>query len=93
MRYGVEIVILVLNSLLKVNECMRMYPKVSRLSHNEIYAYNNKHSLRSNTKGYGSKSHSTDSQNSNTTAPSGRDLYHLQFSVHAASPETLDTPL
>jgi hypothetical protein len=24
---------------------------------NEIYAYNNKHSLRSNTKGYGSKTH------------------------------------
>jgi hypothetical protein len=24
---------------------------------NEIYAYNNKHSLRSNTKGYGDKPH------------------------------------
>jgi hypothetical protein len=24
---------------------------------NEIYAYNNKHSLRSNTKGYGGKTH------------------------------------
>jgi hypothetical protein len=30
----------------------------------------------------------TDSQNSNTTAPSGRELYHLQFSLQAASPET-----
>jgi hypothetical protein len=28
---------------------------------NEIYAYNNKHSLRSNTKGYGVKTHYTDS--------------------------------
>jgi hypothetical protein len=26
-------------------------------SHNEIYAYNNKRSLRSNTKGYGGKTH------------------------------------
>jgi hypothetical protein len=31
---------------------------------------NNKHSLRSNTKGYGSKTHYSDSQNSDTTAPS-----------------------
>jgi hypothetical protein len=36
--------------------------------------------LRSNTKGYGSK-------NSDTTAPSGRELYHLQFSMQVASPE------
>jgi hypothetical protein len=54
----------------------------------EIYAYNNKHSLRSNTKGYGGKTHCTDSQNSDTTASSGRELYHLQFSLQAASPET-----
>jgi hypothetical protein len=52
---------------------------------NEIYAYNNKHSLRSNTKGYGDE---TDSQNSNTGAPRGRDLYHLQSSLQATSPET-----
>jgi hypothetical protein len=32
-----------------------VYPKVSGLSNNEIYAYNNKHSMRSNTKGYGGK--------------------------------------
>jgi hypothetical protein len=25
---------------------------------------------------------------SDTTAPSGRELYHLQFSIQAASPET-----
>jgi hypothetical protein len=30
----------------------------------------------------------TDSQNSDTTAPSGRELYHLQFSLQEASPET-----
>jgi hypothetical protein len=65
-----------------------MYPKVSGLSHNEIYAYNNKHSLRSNTKGYGGKPHQTDSQNSDTTTPSGRQLYRLQFSLQKASPET-----
>jgi hypothetical protein len=28
------------------------------------------------------------SQNSDTTAPSGTELYHLQFSLQAASPET-----
>jgi hypothetical protein len=35
----------------------RVYPKVSGLSHNEIYAYNNKHSLRWNMKVYGGKTH------------------------------------
>jgi len=44
--------------------------------------------LRSNTKGYGGKTHYTDSQNSDTTARSGRELYDLQFSLQAASPET-----
>jgi hypothetical protein len=53
-----------------------------------MYAYNTKHSLRSNTKSYGGKTHETDSQNSDTTAPSGRELYHLQFSLQAASLET-----
>jgi hypothetical protein len=48
-----------------------------------MYAYNNKHSLRSN-----GKTHQTDSQNSDTTAPSGRELCHLQFLLQAASPET-----
>jgi hypothetical protein len=54
----------------------------------EIYGYNNKHSLRNNTKGYGGKSHYTDSQNSATTASRDRELYHFQFSLQAASPET-----
>jgi hypothetical protein len=54
----------------------------------DIEVNNNKPSLRSNTKGSGSKTHLTDSQNSDTTSPSGRELYHLQFSLQAASPET-----
>jgi hypothetical protein len=44
--------------------------------------------LRSNTEDYGGKNHWTDSQNSDTTAHNGRELYHLQFSLQAASPET-----
>jgi hypothetical protein len=44
--------------------------------------------LRSNTEGYGGKTHYTGSQNSDTTAPSGRELYHFQFSLQATSPET-----
>jgi hypothetical protein len=38
------------------------------------------------TKGYGDKIHQTDSQNSETTAPS--ELFNLQFSLQAASTET-----
>jgi hypothetical protein len=48
---------------------------------------NNKHWLRSITKGYGGKTHYTDSQNSDTTASSHRELYHLQFSLQEVSPE------
>jgi len=44
--------------------------------------------LRSNTKGYGGKTHYTESQHSDATASVGRELYHLQFSLQAASPET-----
>jgi hypothetical protein len=40
----------------------------------KIYAYSNKLSLRSNTKGYGGKTHQSESQNSDITAPSGREL-------------------
>jgi hypothetical protein len=32
--------------------------------------------------------HQADSQNSDTTAPCGRELYHLQFSLQQVSPET-----
>jgi hypothetical protein len=38
--------------------------------------------------GYSGKTHYTDSQNSDTTAPSARELYHLLFSFQTASPET-----
>jgi len=55
---------------------------------NEIYAYLRNYSLRSNTKGYGGKTHYIDSQNNDIIALSGRELYHLQFSLQAASPET-----
>jgi len=44
--------------------------------------------MRNNPKGYGSKTHYTDSQNSDPTASSGRELYHQQFSLQAASTET-----
>jgi len=44
--------------------------------------------LRSNTNGHGGKTYYTDSQNSDTTAPSGSELHHLQFSLQATSPET-----
>jgi hypothetical protein len=40
--------------------------------HNEIYTHLWYYWLKSNTKGYGSKTHKADSQNSDTTAPSGR---------------------
>jgi hypothetical protein len=62
--------------------CIQKFPD---WVHNEI---NNKHTAGSNTKGYGGKTHHTASQNSDTTASSGRELYHLQFSRQAASPET-----
>jgi hypothetical protein len=55
-----------------------MYEGVSKSFRTEmITKNNNKYSLRSNTKGYVGKTHQTESQNSDTTAPSGRDLYHL----------------
>jgi hypothetical protein len=68
-----------------VRGCIQKFPD---WVDDEIYAYNNKYSLRSNTKGYGGKTFLTDSLNSDTSAPSGSKLYHLQFSLLAASPET-----
>jgi len=44
--------------------------------------------LRSKAKGYGGKTHYTDPQNSDTTGSGGRELYHTQFSLQAASPGT-----
>jgi hypothetical protein len=52
-----------------------------------MYAYNNKHSLRSNTKGYDGKTHYNDSQNSDTTVPGATEQYHLEVSLQAASLE------
>jgi hypothetical protein len=51
------------------------------MSDNEINNNNNKYSLRSNANSYGGKIHQTDSQNMDTTAPNGTELYHLQFSL------------
>jgi hypothetical protein len=67
-----------------IRRCIQKFPD---WIHNEINN-NNKYSLRSNTKGYGGETHKTDSQNFDTAASSGRKLYHLQFSLQAASPET-----
>jgi len=53
-----------------------------------ITKYKHKHSLRSNKKGYSGKTHQTDSQNRGRTAPIGKELYHSQFLLQAASPET-----
>jgi len=44
--------------------------------------------LGSNTKGYGVKTHYIDSQNTDITPSSGRELYYLYFSLQEASPET-----
>jgi len=67
-----------------------VYPKVSGLSHNEINnnSDNNKHLFRSNTKSNEGKTHHTDSQNSDIPGCSGREVYHLQSSLQAVSPET-----
>jgi hypothetical protein len=55
---------------------------------NEICAYLWYSSLRSNMEGYSGKTHYTGSQSSDTTASNGREIYHLQFSLQASSPET-----
>jgi hypothetical protein len=64
-----------------VRDCIQKFPD---WVDNEIN--NNKHSLRSKTKGYGGDTHQTVSD---TTAPTGRELYHLQSSLQVASPETI----
>jgi hypothetical protein len=77
-------------AFVSLRACIKKFPhRVDNEIHNHNNNNNNnKHSLRSNTKGYGGKPRYTDSQNSDTTAPSGTELYHLQFSLQAASPET-----
>jgi hypothetical protein len=71
------------DNLINIQGCIQKFPD---WVDNEIN--NNKHSLRNNKKDYDGKTHYTDSQNSDITAPSGTELYHLQFSLQAASPET-----
>jgi hypothetical protein len=68
----------------KNESCTGVYPNVSEIKNKN----DNKHSVRSNAKGYCGKTHYTGSKNSNTTASSGRELYHLQFWLQVASPET-----
>jgi hypothetical protein len=69
-----------------VRGCTQKFPD---WVYNEIYIYLRYYSSRSNTNGCGDETtHYTDSQNSDTTASSGRELYLLQFSLQAASPET-----
>jgi hypothetical protein len=68
-----------------VGLCIKKFPDSVD---NEMYAYLRYYSLRSNIKGYREKIYENDSQNSDTTASSGRELYHFLFSLQAASPET-----
>jgi hypothetical protein len=67
---------------------MRVYPKVSGLSRkgNIIFAITRWEATQSvmATK----LNIPTKKKNGDTTAPSGRELYHLQFSLQAASSET-----
>jgi hypothetical protein len=55
---------------------------------NKINNNNNNKRVEKQQNGYGGKTHYTDPQNSDTTTPSGRELYYSQFSLQAASPET-----
>jgi len=72
-----------------IRGCIQKFPEGAD---NEINNNNNNHSSRSNRKGYGGKTRWTDSQNSDTAAHNGRELYHLQSSFQAASPETFGYP-
>jgi len=63
---------------------MRVYPKVSGLSHNKIKTFI--HCEATQRVMVAKLTRLT--QNSNTTAPSGRELYQLQFSLQVTSLET-----
>jgi hypothetical protein len=62
------------------SECKYLVPSKSATKKSWITfnTHNNKHSLRNNADGYGSKTHYTDSEDSNNMAPSGRKLYYLK---------------
>jgi hypothetical protein len=64
-----------------VQHLRRCIQKFADCVDNKIYAYFSYYSLRSNTKDYDGKTHYTYSENSDTTAPSGREL--LPFAVLA----------
>jgi hypothetical protein len=68
-----------------VRGCIQKFPE---WVDNEINSYRWYYSLRSNTKGYSGKTYYTDLQNSDTIALSGRELYHMQFSLQVVTPET-----
>jgi hypothetical protein len=60
---------------------------------NKLYAYNNKPSLKSNTKDYGVKTHYIDSQNSNINAPSIESYTICSSRSRQPVRKLLDTPL
>jgi len=64
-----------------------VYPKFSDWVRTK-YTLTKKTLVEKQQKGYGGRTHYIDSQNGYTTAHTGRELYHLQFSLQAASPET-----
>jgi hypothetical protein len=84
-RVGVTSLTVRKGKIQDVRGCIQKFPD---WVDNETNNNNNKHSLRSNTKGYVGKTHQTDSINSDTTALSGTELYHLRLSRQVASPET-----
>jgi hypothetical protein len=63
----------------------RIYPKVSGLSHNKITTINTR---QEETQRFMAEKLTRLTHKTDTTAPSGIELYHLQFSLQAASPET-----
>jgi len=67
--------------LVSIRWCIQ---KCSDWVDNEVNNNSNKHSLRSNRKGYGGKNHKIAIH----FQPSGRKLYHLQLSLQAAGRET-----
>jgi hypothetical protein len=66
--------------------CTRVYPKVSRLSHNKIYTACCSPLKRVIAAKLTRLAHKIVIY---TTAPNGRELYHLQFLLQVASPEIL----
>jgi len=53
-KQRIRYIYLFLQTAVEIGECIQKFPD---WVDNEIYAYNNEHSLRGNTKGYGGKTH------------------------------------